>query len=532
MNKITFSCEIRSGPHGTQYYMENPKQDFVAYASSRTDEAKFKWYTFKPEQNNSCDTYNPSWKCHPNLSLELGKNESSFFQREVSAKMEDPRLFSLPCRLGDSKPINSLADLGSCVKIIPLFLFKKLNIRLLDETNHVFGLADGTKSYLIGIVQDVEVHIGKLKLLNDFYVIDMKKDLETPLLVGRGLLVTAIVVIDCRKANIVIGEGTTRNSIRQYDDFGQSLEGLKSFFRDIKVESKASSTQQVDVKPIDVEESKNCFTEMKNSKVTKMNSKGSNSVAASQVVTRINKCAVPTKKYDCSLVKTESKGLEESTANENDKTAGVAYIDLETENRLSSSALDILVPSYAVSKVMGRGQTNVDNIRKISGASVEISNNKSSRGHVTVISGKPEQKLLNCHNTWCTLFTSMIVEALLFLEMIQESRWRWNLLNLLMSLLSATLSASENVAEYFELLFKMIKTEDARLFLIVRGCHAVGKVIGRGRANVDNIRKVNKSSTGEASTTVASPKTKKIHKGINADGSSIIAAGSTLMLLD
>ncbi|GKC00398.1 fanconi anemia group J protein, partial [Tanacetum coccineum] len=127
-----------------------------------------------------------------------------------------------------------------------------------------------------------------------------------------------------------------RNSIRQYDDFGQSLEGLKSFFRDIKVESKASSTQPVDVKPIDVEESKNWFTEMKNSKVTKINSKGSNGVATPQVATKIEKWSVLTKKYDCSLVKTESKGPEERTANKSDKNTGVAYIDLETENRRSS----------------------------------------------------------------------------------------------------------------------------------------------------------------------------------------------------
>ncbi|GKD54851.1 MAK10-like protein, partial [Tanacetum coccineum] len=107
---------------------------------------------------------------------------SAFIQGEVSAKMEDPELFTLPCRLGDSKPFGTLADLGSCVNIIPLYLFKKLNIGLLEETDHIFGLADGTKSYPIGIVKDVEVHIGKLKLLNDFYVINMKKDPETPLL--------------------------------------------------------------------------------------------------------------------------------------------------------------------------------------------------------------------------------------------------------------------------------------------------------------------------------------------------------------
>ncbi|GKC36153.1 MAK10-like protein [Tanacetum coccineum] len=37
VNKITSSCEICSGPHDTQYCMENPKQAFVDYTSSRTD---------------------------------------------------------------------------------------------------------------------------------------------------------------------------------------------------------------------------------------------------------------------------------------------------------------------------------------------------------------------------------------------------------------------------------------------------------------------------------------------------------------
>nr|GEX42333.1 retrovirus-related Pol polyprotein from transposon TNT 1-94 [Tanacetum cinerariifolium] len=39
VNKISSSCKIYSGPHDTQYCMENPKQDFVNYASSRTNEA-------------------------------------------------------------------------------------------------------------------------------------------------------------------------------------------------------------------------------------------------------------------------------------------------------------------------------------------------------------------------------------------------------------------------------------------------------------------------------------------------------------
>ncbi|GJX67032.1 retrovirus-related pol polyprotein from transposon TNT 1-94 [Tanacetum coccineum] len=149
-------------------------------------------------------------------SLELGKNRSTFVQGEVPAKMEDPELFTQPCRLGDSKPFDTLADLGSCVNIILLYLFKKLNIGPLEETDHIFGLADGSKSYPFEIIRDVEVHIGKLKLLNDFYVIDMKKDPKTPLLVGRGFLTTANAVIDCKMAKIAVGEGITRQDLGSF----------------------------------------------------------------------------------------------------------------------------------------------------------------------------------------------------------------------------------------------------------------------------------------------------------------------------
>nr|GEV85479.1 hypothetical protein [Tanacetum cinerariifolium] len=125
--------------------------------------------------------------------------------------MEDPELFTLPCRLGDSKPFDTLADLGSGINIILLYLFKKFNIGILEETDYIVGLADGTISYPVGIVKDVELHIGKPKLLNDFYVIDMKKEPETPLLVGREFLAIANAVIDCRMAKIAVGEGITRS---------------------------------------------------------------------------------------------------------------------------------------------------------------------------------------------------------------------------------------------------------------------------------------------------------------------------------
>ncbi|GKA82922.1 hypothetical protein Tco_0789670 [Tanacetum coccineum] len=79
VNKVTTSCEICNGPHDTQYCMEDPEQAFIEYASSRTDEAGDKWYTFKPEQNNFGDTYNLSWKSHPNLRWRQPQNSQNNF---------------------------------------------------------------------------------------------------------------------------------------------------------------------------------------------------------------------------------------------------------------------------------------------------------------------------------------------------------------------------------------------------------------------------------------------------------------------
>ncbi|KAL0011722.1 hypothetical protein SO802_006830 [Lithocarpus litseifolius] len=57
------------------------------------------------------------------------------------------------------------------------------------------------------------------------------------------------------------------------------------------------------------------------------------------------------------------------------------------------STLEILVPANAVGKVMGKGGANIANLRKISGAMIEISDSKSSRGdRIALISGTLEQK--------------------------------------------------------------------------------------------------------------------------------------------
>ncbi|GJX73268.1 MAK10-like protein [Tanacetum coccineum] len=101
VNKITTSCEICSGPHDTQYCMEDPEQAFVEYASSRTDEAGGKWYTFK-HRKQSRDTYNRHEKSPEPIMRQPQNSQNNF--------LNPPNRFqpngSIPNRSFNNRPQN------------------------------------------------------------------------------------------------------------------------------------------------------------------------------------------------------------------------------------------------------------------------------------------------------------------------------------------------------------------------------------------------------------------------------------------
>ncbi|GJW24178.1 hypothetical protein Tco_0037989 [Tanacetum coccineum] len=67
VNKITSSCEICSGPHDTQFCMENPKKAFVDYASSRTNGMRSRQFVMNQGPRNFNKAAN-TWKGNPNFN--------------------------------------------------------------------------------------------------------------------------------------------------------------------------------------------------------------------------------------------------------------------------------------------------------------------------------------------------------------------------------------------------------------------------------------------------------------------------------
>ena len=63
--------------------------------------------------------------------LKLGEKGTAFVQNKLPKKLDDPGIFVLPCKIGNSEAFDTLADLGSSLNLLPLSLNTTLKPRKL-----------------------------------------------------------------------------------------------------------------------------------------------------------------------------------------------------------------------------------------------------------------------------------------------------------------------------------------------------------------------------------------------------------------
>ncbi|GJT21507.1 reverse transcriptase domain-containing protein [Tanacetum coccineum] len=90
----------------------------------------------------------------------------------------------------------ALADLGASINLMPLSIWKELNLPDLTKTRMILELADRTISTPTGIAEDVFVKVGTFFFPADFVVVDYIADPRVPLILGRPFLRTARALID------------------------------------------------------------------------------------------------------------------------------------------------------------------------------------------------------------------------------------------------------------------------------------------------------------------------------------------------
>lgn len=130
-----------------------------------------------------------------------------FLQNNLPEKLGDPGSYSIPVKLGDIAIKNALCDLGASVSLMPLSICNQLNMGDLKPTRISLQLADRTVKFPLGIFEDVPLRVGKFFIPCDFVIIEMKKNAQVPIILGRPFLATPGAIIDMKKGKITFEVG-------------------------------------------------------------------------------------------------------------------------------------------------------------------------------------------------------------------------------------------------------------------------------------------------------------------------------------
>ncbi|XP_071695226.1 uncharacterized protein [Rutidosis leptorrhynchoides] len=135
----------------------------------------------------------------------------------VPKKLGDPGKFVFPCKFGESEVFNALADLGTSINLMPHSLYERLGLGPLKLTQIRIRLANHSFDTAIGIGEDILVSIDSLVFPVDFVIMEMKEDLQVPLILGRPFLGTTgtIILVQRNQLNIGVGEECVTINIRE-----------------------------------------------------------------------------------------------------------------------------------------------------------------------------------------------------------------------------------------------------------------------------------------------------------------------------
>ncbi|XP_022874283.1 uncharacterized protein LOC111393120 [Olea europaea var. sylvestris] len=126
----------------------------------------------------------------------LNEKCSAILLKKLPHKLKDPGSFTIPCTIGSNYFEHSLCDLGASVNLMPLSVYRSLGLGKTKPTTISLQLADKSIKRPKEIIEDVLVKVDKFIFSTDFIILDMGKDLNILLILGRLFLATGRVLID------------------------------------------------------------------------------------------------------------------------------------------------------------------------------------------------------------------------------------------------------------------------------------------------------------------------------------------------
>ena len=92
---------------------------------------------------------------------------------------------TIPCSIKINYVKTALCDLGTGVSVMPLSLYRRLDLNKLTPTEIYLQMANKSTPIPIGICEDVPVVVANVTILTDFVILDIPEDDSMSIILGR-----------------------------------------------------------------------------------------------------------------------------------------------------------------------------------------------------------------------------------------------------------------------------------------------------------------------------------------------------------
>ena len=110
----------------------------------------------------------------------------------------------MPITIDNLYVAKALLDLGASINLISLSILRRIGEVEVRPTRMTLQLTDHSIKHPYGIVEDLLVKVDKFLFPVDFVVMNIKEDVDVPLILGRPFMKTTKVIIDADKGKLKV----------------------------------------------------------------------------------------------------------------------------------------------------------------------------------------------------------------------------------------------------------------------------------------------------------------------------------------
>ena len=117
-------------------------------------------------------------------------NCNAIIQRILPPKYKDQGSVTIPCSIGAMSVGKAFIDLGASINLMPLSMCRRIGELETLPIRMTLQLVDRSITRPYGVVEDVLVKVHHFTFPVDFVIMEIKEDVEIPLILGRPFMLT------------------------------------------------------------------------------------------------------------------------------------------------------------------------------------------------------------------------------------------------------------------------------------------------------------------------------------------------------